>query len=50
MTDTIIYTTDSEEHNDNVNPQLNQLDEITKWEIEQEIMDSWDLYDRIHGE
>lgn len=43
----LIYSTDSEEHKENLNPTLNQFDELTEWEIKQDIMDSWDTFDRI---
>ncbi len=46
----LVYSTESKEHIENVNKKPNQFDDLTQWEIEQDIADSWDLYDRIHGD
>ena len=47
----VIYRTDSDEHLINVGEkQEPQWCELTDEEIKQDIMDSWDMYDKLYHE
>ena len=45
----VIYKTDSDEHLINIGEKSDgQWCELTDLEVKQDIMDSWDMYDRIN--